>query len=110
ATVGSRGRPAGRATSTALHGRVAGRRRPAFEPVIGSHFRQACQTPFGAIFATKTSRPLAYWIGESAFSTATISSRLNAAFVYVVRSSPRERNQRVFSWPRRTRVFLRTSK
>ena len=54
--------------------------------------------------------PLAYWIGESAFSTATTSSRMNGPFVYVVRSSPRERNQRVLIWPRRTSASLRTSK
>ncbi len=81
-----------------------------FEPVYGSHFTQACQTPFGAIFATKTSRPFAYWIGESAFSTATTRCRSNVRFVYVVRSSPRDRNQRVLIWPRRTSRLPRTSK
>ena len=38
-----------------MHGRVVGRRRPAVrpsEPVYGSHFRHACQTPFGAIYTT----------------------------------------------------------
>ena len=109
ATVGRVGRPSGRRNSTALHGRVVGRRRLS-EPVSGNHFRQVCQTPFGGILATKTSRPLAYWGGESAFSTATMSSRLNVELTYVVRRSPRDRNQRVLIWPRRTSSSLRTSK
>jgi hypothetical protein len=53
----------------------------ALEPVYGSHRRHECQTPFGAIFATKTRRPFAYWIGESAFSTATTRCRTNVPFV-----------------------------
>ena len=42
--------------------RVNGRRRLAAVPpgsVSGSHFTHVCQTPFGAIFATNTSRPFA---------------------------------------------------
>src|SRR2546427_11104818 len=62
ATVGRVGRPSGRRNSTALHDRVVGRRRLS-EPVNGNHFRQVCQTPFGAVLATKKSRPLAYWGG-----------------------------------------------
>ena len=57
-------RVAGRATSGGGR-RRGGDRQPRMH---------VCQTPLGAISATKTSRPLAYCGRESAFSTATTSS------------------------------------
>ena len=55
-------RPGAAVDSTALQASVVGRRRRS--DVTGSHFRQVCQTPFGAIRATNTSRPLAYCGGR----------------------------------------------
>ena len=92
---------------------VAGQRAPAaaFELVSGSQRRQVCQTPFGGDLGDEH-EPAVGVLRRRCRSgpTATISSRRKSRLTYVVRSSRRERNQRVLIAPRRTSRPALTSK